>query len=90
MKDKGISFEQVKKKLVKETFEGADSFSGVDDIPKNKIFELIYLSFTSSRKSESISLSRVGQYTSKTVNFIRFLRPSLSKKNPISDIKVPV
>ena len=38
MKDKGISFEQVKKKLVKETFEGADSFSGVDDIPKNKIF----------------------------------------------------
>lgn len=41
MKEKGISFEQVKKKLVKENFEGADSFSGVEDIPKNKIFELI-------------------------------------------------
>lgn len=41
MKDKGVSFEQVKKKLVKEEFKGADSLQGIEDIPKNKIFELI-------------------------------------------------
>ena len=41
MKEKGVSFEQVKKKLVKEGFENAEHLNAVEDIPKNKIFELI-------------------------------------------------
>lgn len=41
MKEKGITFESVKKKLVKEKFEGAATLQDIDDIPKGKIFELI-------------------------------------------------
>lgn len=41
MKDKNISFDQLKKKLIKEKFEGADNFESLKDIPKSKVFELI-------------------------------------------------
>lgn len=41
MKDKSINFEILKKKLVKEKFENAESLESVNDIPKVKIFELI-------------------------------------------------
>lgn len=41
MKEKGISFDNLKKKLSKEKFENADSFESINDIPKVKIFELI-------------------------------------------------
>lgn len=41
MQDKSISFDILKKKLVKEKFDGAESFSSVKDIPKSKVFELI-------------------------------------------------
>jgi len=41
MKDKNISFEILKKKLIKENFEGADSLTCIQDIAKVKIFELI-------------------------------------------------
>jgi hypothetical protein len=41
MKDKGVSFEQVRTKLIQEKFSGAEAFESVCDIPKGKIFELI-------------------------------------------------
>ena len=41
MKEKGVNFEVVKKKLMKESFDNAETFSSIDDIPKSKIFELI-------------------------------------------------
>ena len=41
MKDKGISFDTLKKKLIKEKFDGAENFNTITDIPKVKIFELI-------------------------------------------------
>lgn len=41
MKDKGITFETLKKKLIKEKFDGAENFNVITDIPKVKIFELI-------------------------------------------------
>jgi len=41
MKDKGISFEILKNKLVKEKFDNAESLSSINDISKAKIFELI-------------------------------------------------
>jgi len=41
MKEKGVSFEIVKKKLVNEGFGGSEDFESIDDIPKRKIFELI-------------------------------------------------
>jgi hypothetical protein len=41
MKDKNISFEQLKKKLIKEKFENAENLTCPQDIPKVKIFELI-------------------------------------------------
>jgi hypothetical protein len=41
MKDKGISFETLKNKLIKEKFDGAENFNVITDIPKVKIFELI-------------------------------------------------
>lgn len=41
MKDKNINFETLKKKLIKEKFENAESLESVNDIPKVKIFELI-------------------------------------------------
>lgn len=41
MKEKNISFDILKKRLLKEKFEGAESFTTISDIPKVKIFELI-------------------------------------------------
>lgn len=41
MRDKNISFDQLKKKLVKEKFENAENISTILDISKSKIFELI-------------------------------------------------
>lgn len=41
MKDKSISFDLLKKRLLKEKFDGAESFTTIGDIPKVKIFELI-------------------------------------------------
>jgi len=41
MKHKSISFEQLKKKLIKENFENAEGINELSDIPKAKIFELI-------------------------------------------------
>jgi len=41
MKDKNINFEQLKKKLIKEKFEGAEDLNSISEIPKVKIFELI-------------------------------------------------
>jgi len=41
MKDKGINFESLKERLVKENFEKVDDIKAVSDIPKAKIFELI-------------------------------------------------
>lgn len=41
MKDKSISFDTLKKKLIKEKFDGAENFNIITDIPKVKIFELI-------------------------------------------------
>jgi hypothetical protein len=41
MKDKAITFEQLKKKLVKEKFDNAENLNSTNDIPKSKIFELI-------------------------------------------------
>tara|TARA_R110002051_G_scaffold317521_1_gene398798 strand:- start:147 stop:905 length:759 start_codon:yes stop_codon:yes gene_type:complete len=41
MKEKGVSFERLQGKLLKEDYKNASSFSGVQDIPKNKVFELI-------------------------------------------------
>lgn len=41
MQEKNISFEKLKKKLVKEGFEGSDVLQSINDIPKVKIFELI-------------------------------------------------
>ena len=41
MKEKAIDFEAVRKKLVAENYPNADSFKGVEDIPTNKIFDLI-------------------------------------------------
>lgn len=41
MTEKGFSFEKVKAKLLAEDYPEADSFEGVKDIPKAKIFELI-------------------------------------------------
>jgi len=41
MIQRGISFDKLKAKLVKEAYEKADTFSSVKDIPNIKIFELI-------------------------------------------------
>ena len=41
MKDKGVSFDSLKAKLVKEEFGGAEKYSSVADVPKLKCFELI-------------------------------------------------
>ena len=41
MKDKGISFEQLKKKLIKEKFDNAENLNSISDISKVKIFELL-------------------------------------------------
>lgn len=41
MREKKISFEALKERLVKEKFENADNLNSIQDIPKSKIFELI-------------------------------------------------
>lgn len=41
MKDKGVSLDQIKKKLSKEKYENVESITSLADIPKPKIFELI-------------------------------------------------
>jgi hypothetical protein len=41
MKDKGVDFDQLKKKLIKEKFDNAENLNSISDIPKAKIFELI-------------------------------------------------
>jgi len=41
MKDKNISFDQLKSKLIKENFENSEKITSVADIPKLKIFELV-------------------------------------------------
>lgn len=41
MKEKRISFDRVKTKLVKEKVEGAADFESISDIPKQKVFQLI-------------------------------------------------
>jgi hypothetical protein len=41
MKDKDVTFDQLKKKLVKEKFDNAENLNSTSDIPKSKIFELI-------------------------------------------------
>jgi hypothetical protein len=41
MKDKNITFDQLKKKLTKEKFENAETINSINEIPKVKIFELI-------------------------------------------------
>lgn len=41
MKEKSISFENLKKKLIKEKFENAEAINSVTEIPKVKIFELL-------------------------------------------------
>lgn len=41
MQEKNITFEVLKKKLVKEKFDSAESFNSIKDIPKSKVFELI-------------------------------------------------
>jgi hypothetical protein len=41
MKEKEITFESLKDKLIKEKFENAENLNILQDIPKSKIFELI-------------------------------------------------
>ena len=41
MKDKNISFETVKKRLIKENYPNAAELTSIDEIPKIKIFELL-------------------------------------------------
>ena len=41
MKEKGVNFEQIKKKLVKEQYGEAETLNSLDTMPKNKMFELI-------------------------------------------------
>lgn len=41
MQDKGITFDALKKRLVKEKFDNADNFNSIKDVPKSKVFELI-------------------------------------------------
>lgn len=41
MKDKGIDFERVKNRLIRQKYKGADKLSCIKEIPALKIFELI-------------------------------------------------
>lgn len=41
MKDYGLSFEQVKEILVKESVPNAEKFESIKDIPRHKIFDLL-------------------------------------------------
>lgn len=41
MQEKNISFDTLKKRLIKEKFENAENINIIKDIPKSKVFELI-------------------------------------------------
>ena len=41
MKEKNVSFDSIKKKLISENFDKAEDFHSINDIPKPKVFELI-------------------------------------------------
>ena len=41
MKDKGVTFDKLKIRLVNDKYEKADAINTLEDIPKVKIFELI-------------------------------------------------
>jgi len=41
MSDRGITFDQIKNKNIKEGFQDAENWKTLQDIPKNKIFEFI-------------------------------------------------
>ncbi len=41
MKEKGIPFDVLKKKLADESFEGASDLEDISGISKSKVFELI-------------------------------------------------
>lgn len=41
MREKGVSFDKLKEKLLKENYTGADGIAALEDIPKLKAFELI-------------------------------------------------
>jgi hypothetical protein len=41
MKEKGVNFESLKKRLIKDNFENAENLNSISDIPKVKLFELI-------------------------------------------------
>ncbi len=41
MKEKGLSFDDIKGKLVAEKYEDAENMQSINDIPNVKIFELI-------------------------------------------------
>jgi hypothetical protein len=41
MKEKGISFEQIQKRLIKDKYEKAEEVTSINDLSKPKIFELI-------------------------------------------------
>ena len=41
MQEKGVSFDILKNKLLKEKFDGAESLTSIKDVPKSKVFELI-------------------------------------------------
>jgi hypothetical protein len=41
MKEKGINFDALKKRLIKDKFDNAENLTSISDIPKVKLFELI-------------------------------------------------
>ena len=41
MREKSISFDMIKKRLIKDKYEGAEELVDINSIPKTKIFELI-------------------------------------------------
>ena len=41
MAEKGVSFENLKGRLIKESYEGAEDLASIDALPKIKVFELI-------------------------------------------------
>jgi hypothetical protein len=41
MKEKGVNFETLKKRLIKDKFDNAENLNSISDIPKVKLFELI-------------------------------------------------
>jgi hypothetical protein len=41
MQEKGVEFDLIKNRLIKDKVDGAESFTSVNDIPKDKIYEMI-------------------------------------------------